>query len=266
MSQITSLLNQTPAPDQSFGEKNSLNELNIDNFLELMIAELQNQDPLNPMENSELLQQISQIREVGATDKLTQTLESVLLGQNVSSATSLIGQEVRALTENGTNVTGIVDRVNIVDGVPKLNLASELSAINPSSTAGEIEAGTYRYKVVYEGQSGKPPLAVELGPLVTKGTEQTDQSIVLNNLPETTSRKLVYRTDASGEGPYHYVSAISGNASEFTDTNSQANLPGGVLQIATDPIVGQRTHTIRLTNVAEIRRQAAAPVEETDNP
>ena len=69
----------------------------MDDFLDLMIAELQNQDPLNPLENDELIAQISQIREVGATEDLTNTLNAVLLGQNISSATSLIGADVVAL-------------------------------------------------------------------------------------------------------------------------------------------------------------------------
>ena len=45
-----------------------------------MITELQNQDPLNPMDNTQMLEQINQIRQIGATDKLTSTLDSVLLG------------------------------------------------------------------------------------------------------------------------------------------------------------------------------------------
>ena len=47
-------------------------DTNLDDFLKLMIAELQNQDPLDPMENSEMLQQLSQMRSIGATDKLTE--------------------------------------------------------------------------------------------------------------------------------------------------------------------------------------------------
>jgi flagellar basal-body rod modification protein FlgD len=92
---------------------NGLNDANIDDFLKLMIAELQNQDPLDPMENSEMLQQLNQIRSIGATDQLTDTLQSVLIGQNLSTASSMIGKEIGALTENGENITGIVDRISV---------------------------------------------------------------------------------------------------------------------------------------------------------
>jgi flagellar basal-body rod modification protein FlgD len=92
----------------------SIEDLDLDSFLKLMITELQNQDPLNPMENSEMLQQISQMRSISASDKLTTTLDAVLLGQNVTTASSLIGKEVSALADDGSNITGTVDRVTVI--------------------------------------------------------------------------------------------------------------------------------------------------------
>ena len=121
MSQIPNIGLTDPRSQQDI-PANRIADLNIDHFLTLMITQLQNQDPLDPMTNSEMLQQISQIREIGATDQLTKTLESVLLGQNVSSATNLIGKEVRGITDAGDSVLGKIDRVTIVDGVPKLHV------------------------------------------------------------------------------------------------------------------------------------------------
>jgi len=94
-------------------ETNSLRDLDLDQFLTLMITELQNQDPLDPADNSEILQQITQIREIGATDKLAETLDNVLLGQNLSTASGLIGKNVTALTDALENIEGVVDRVTV---------------------------------------------------------------------------------------------------------------------------------------------------------
>jgi flagellar basal-body rod modification protein FlgD len=90
-----------------------LNNVDVDQFLGLLIAELQNQDPLNPMENSELVQQIGQIRQISATNQLSDTLSSVLLGQNTATASSLIGKQVNALTDDLENVEGVVTRASI---------------------------------------------------------------------------------------------------------------------------------------------------------
>lgn len=106
-------VNTLPPPPESQYDSGGLEETNIDDFLKLMIAELQSQDPLDPMENSEMLQQLSQMRSIGATDKLTATLDAVLVGQNLTTASAMIGKEIQALTDDGTNIEGVVDRVTV---------------------------------------------------------------------------------------------------------------------------------------------------------
>jgi len=101
---------------------NTLKNLDTDQFLKLMISELQNQDPLNPLENNEIMAQISQIREIGATSQLTEVLDAVLLGQNLTSATSMIGKQIQALTDDAKTVKGIVDKVTVTEGEPRLHI------------------------------------------------------------------------------------------------------------------------------------------------
>jgi flagellar basal-body rod modification protein FlgD len=91
----------------------SLEDVDVNQFLQLMIAELTNQDPLNPMDNTQLVQQIGQLREISSNDKLISTLEGVQTGQSLSTAGGLIGKTVNALDDQGDNVTGKVDRVSI---------------------------------------------------------------------------------------------------------------------------------------------------------
>jgi flagellar basal-body rod modification protein FlgD len=90
-----------------------LKDLDINQFLQLMIAELTNQDPLNPMDNTQLVQQIGSIREIAATDQLTGTLNTLQTGQSLTTASSLIGKRVTALTTDNQNISGVVDRVTI---------------------------------------------------------------------------------------------------------------------------------------------------------
>jgi flagellar basal-body rod modification protein FlgD len=111
---------------QSSGNSNStdsaLHGLDINQFLKLFIAEMQNQDPLNPMDNAGMLNQIGQMRQIGATDKLTGTLDSILLSQNLSSASGMMGQRVRGLADTGEYVLGQVQRVSVTDGKPVLHI------------------------------------------------------------------------------------------------------------------------------------------------
>lgn len=112
MSQVNGV-NSSSSSDSSVGSSKSLQNLGMDQFLKLMIAELQNQDPLNPMQNSEMLQQLGEMRAITATDTLTSTLDAVLLGQNLTTASGLIGKHVSALTDAGDSISGQVDRVTV---------------------------------------------------------------------------------------------------------------------------------------------------------
>ncbi|MEQ8208575.1 MAG: flagellar hook capping FlgD N-terminal domain-containing protein [Lacipirellulaceae bacterium] len=249
---VTSSLTGT-TNDQPFGETNSLNDLDLDDFLELMIVELQNQDPLNPLENDELIAQISQIREVGATDKLTATLDAVLLGQNISSATNLIGADIEALSDDFQRVNGIVDRISVANGEPKLHLD-----LNPSARVdeepGEIEQGFYQYRVVWEenGQLfGVDPLAGQSGLAVG---ETSGASVLLSNLPKTNSVKQVYRTDRTGDGEFLHVGSITEtDDATFLDNKADSQRGPAVLSSQPQLIDPSRSYTVSLNNVAEIR-------------
>ncbi len=92
---------------------NDLSEVDLDQFLGLLITELQNQDPLNPMDNAQMLAQISQIREIGSTNQLTETLSSFAVGQELSMASGMIGKKISALDSNAQDVTGVVERVSV---------------------------------------------------------------------------------------------------------------------------------------------------------
>lgn len=123
----------------------ALSGLDLDDFFDLMIKELQNQDPLNPQESDKILQQFSQLREIGATDKLNDTLDSVLLGQQLSNASSLVSKDIIGLSDAGSAVEGTVDRVTIENGSAKLHIGEETVSINnireilPSASTTDTE-------------------------------------------------------------------------------------------------------------------------------
>lgn len=68
-----------------------------DRFLKLLTTQLQNQDPMNPMENAELTSQLAQMSAVEGISKLNSSLETLLAGYQASQtmqAASLIGRTV----------------------------------------------------------------------------------------------------------------------------------------------------------------------------
>jgi flagellar basal-body rod modification protein FlgD len=113
MTSNISAINNLAQTDGGKDKPHDLKDLDVNQFLQLMISELTNQDPLNPMDNTQLVQQISTIREISATTQLSDTLNSVQSGQSLATASSLIGKSVTALTDEGGDVTGVVDRVTV---------------------------------------------------------------------------------------------------------------------------------------------------------
>src|SRR5438034_1043170 len=153
MTRIPSTISSAASSTKKPSTNDALNNIDLSLFLKLMIAELQNQDPLNPLDNKEMLAQISQLRQVAATDKLSSTLDSVLLGQNIASATSLIGADIDGLSDDNEQVQGVVQRISIDKGVPKLHVEQKTEAV-PSSADGNLAAGTYAYRVVWQDEKG----------------------------------------------------------------------------------------------------------------
>src|ERR1044072_4667165 len=154
LSSVANTNTSTSSSGQTPNAADAINNLDLSVFLKLMITELQQQDPLNPLDNKDMLNQIAQIRAVGASDKLTKTLNSVLLGQNITSATNLIGADISALSDDGQAITGTVSRIAIDKGVPKLHVENT-PGVTPSTADGNIEAGTYSYRVVWDGPDNK---------------------------------------------------------------------------------------------------------------
>ena len=103
-----------------------LNDLTMSDFIRMMVAELENQDPMNPMSNTEMLQQISQMRSITSNDRLTDSIESMSLGQALSTASSLIGKTVTGVNTLNETVTGKVDKVTIENGTAKLFVGSSI--------------------------------------------------------------------------------------------------------------------------------------------
>lgn len=101
----TELTNATAASQTGLGQ------LGSDTFLRLLVAQMQHQNPLEPMDGSEMLQQTSQFANVEAMQRLTEIQGRLLGVQNFSASSSLIGHEVTAYLPGEGEITGIVQEV-----------------------------------------------------------------------------------------------------------------------------------------------------------
>jgi len=129
------------APSATYSQNSApsdrLNELTQGDFIRMMVAELENQDPMNPMSNTEMLQQISQMRSITSSDRLTTSIEALTVGQALSTASSLIGKTVTGVNTLSESVTGKVEKVTIENGTARLFVGSSIIDVGNVTAIGE---------------------------------------------------------------------------------------------------------------------------------
>jgi flagellar basal-body rod modification protein FlgD len=84
--------------------------LNYNDFLKLMVAQLRNQDPLNPTDSTQYMSQIAQFSNVEQAINMNSKLDQLLVNSNISQASTMVGH---TLTSADGSVAGIIVSVRI---------------------------------------------------------------------------------------------------------------------------------------------------------
>ena len=102
-----------------------------DTFLKLFVAQLQNQDPMEPMDNYEFTSQLAQMGQLEQLTNLNSAFEQTLRLQEFGHANSLIGAEVRYMQEDSDVAqTGVVTGARLKDGEVKLVVGDDIVAFS----------------------------------------------------------------------------------------------------------------------------------------
>lgn len=93
-------------------------ELGKDAFLQLLVAQLKNQDPMKPMEDASFIAEMAQFSSLEQMQNLNKTLEAQAGFQNLTNASGMIGKYVSLVTngEDAQVITGKVDEVRSSGG------------------------------------------------------------------------------------------------------------------------------------------------------
>src|ERR1041385_2042930 len=75
--------------------KSQANALGKQDFLKLLMAQLQNQDPMKPMDDSQMIAQMAQFSALEATQGLQQTIQTSSNNTTIAQASALIGKYVQ---------------------------------------------------------------------------------------------------------------------------------------------------------------------------
>ena len=84
-----------------------------DDYLRLLVTQLQNQNPLEPMDNAEMTSQLAQLSSLEQMENLNNSFQSVLTSEQRSQAVGMMGKQVTYFPDGST--TARAGRVSGVD-------------------------------------------------------------------------------------------------------------------------------------------------------
>lgn len=114
-----SAINSNPSATAARGQPaNAYNALSSEEFIEIMISELTNQDPLAPNDSKAILEQISSIRAIESDLALQDSLKELVSQNQFAASGTLIGKRVFGVDVDGEPIEGTVRSVsNTRDGI-----------------------------------------------------------------------------------------------------------------------------------------------------
>ena len=194
------LINATGQQDKSL-TASSIKEQQ-DRFLNLLVTQLKNQDPLNPMDNAEVTSQLAQMSTVQGLEKLNQLVSELAGTAQMTDMASLVGRGVlvagNQITLTNSGGIGGVDLPAAASSV-KVTITDQSGVLVRTLDLGALDAGSHNfvwdgkaddgqtaqpglYKMKIEAKDGSNPVAataLQLGQVtgIVKGPKSTDLQV-----------------------------------------------------------------------------------------
>jgi flagellar basal-body rod modification protein FlgD len=187
-----------------------------DRFLKLLVTQMQNQDPLNPMDNAQITSQMAQINTVNGVEKLNTTVQGLntqFSQLQALTGAALVGRQV-TLAGNKLNVDGNASSAafdlsgNATD--VKVEVLSSAGRVVDTMRLGPMDAGRHEFSWQALTQADGSPYSYRVTALrgtaaVTSTTLMHDRVDAIN----TDATGLTLETRNTGPVAYSDVKAIN---------------------------------------------------------
>ena len=240
----------TAAYEQSQQSTTKTNDLDKDAFLQLLVAQLQNQDPLEPQDNGEFIAQMAQFSTLEQMSHMTASMDkigelvrnidtSVLVGQ----LSGMIGKGVEWLNtnstadENGNPVTETTSLSGTITGVTVASGVTKILAVDAEGTRHQVDIANIAH--VYEIGSSEDEQAEAA---VNANTQLVGQSVTWNDIDASVGE--------DGEIIYTEVPLV-GVVQEFDEYENQLVVEVDGVNYRVDPTAVTLVETSTATTLIE---------------
>ena len=101
------------------------NAMNADDFMQILLAQMTHQNPLEPMDNAEMTTQFSQLNSLQQLREINTGMEKIAASNQVIYLASLIGKSVKVNRTDGKVLEGVVVEVFPEKDNPQLRIGTE---------------------------------------------------------------------------------------------------------------------------------------------
>ena len=187
-----------------------------DRFLKLLVAQMQNQDPLNPLDNAQVTSQMAQINTVNGVEKLNRTVEGLnaqfIQMQSLQGA-ALVGREV-VVPGNRMAISGDVGRGGFDTDVDARAVSVEVLA-SDGSVVGTVDLGAQkagRHNFEWPAKGSDPEAGLRFRVVATNGDAAVPATALMHDKVQavnTGGDTLMLELLRSGNVPYSSVKSFN---------------------------------------------------------
>ncbi len=111
-------------------------QIGRDQFMELLVTQLRNQDPLEPVNQQDFLGQLAQFSSLQGIEQLNTNFAESLKFQQLSQGGALVGRSVEYTNAQGEPKTGLIDSARVLNGELRFQIGED--PVGLSDIAGVI--------------------------------------------------------------------------------------------------------------------------------
>lgn len=112
--------------------------IGIQDFLKILTSQLNNQDPLKPVDNQEFVAQIAQFATLEQSRQLNEKIDSLLTVQSSVQSLGLLGRTVD-VNQNGFTISGKVSALDVSTGNTLLTITTATGGVQSNISPSQVQ-------------------------------------------------------------------------------------------------------------------------------